>query len=452
MQGQAFRAGRALLVTLTWASLVVVTALWLANHGLTDLVTPDTAVTSMGRLTGLIAADLLLIQVLLMARVPLIERSWGHDQLTRTHRLVGLTSFNLMLAHIVLITVGYAAAARTGLLAQAWDLIVNYPGMLLATAGTVALIGVVVTSFRAVRPKLRYESWHLLHLYAYLGVGLAIPHELWTGTDFVSSPAATAFWWTAYGIAAGAVVVFRLGLPAYLSLRHQLRVQAVVPETPGVYSVWLTGRRLDALPVQAGQFCQWRFLAGPGWSRAHPYSVSAAPGPAALRITVKGLGDDSALVRRLRPGTRVLFEGPYGNLTGAGRTRTRVTMMASGIGITPLRALLESLPYPAGAATLIYRASTEADFAFRDELDALAAQRGIRIVYLPGRRAGPGRWAPAGQGHDQKLLHRIVPDLARHDVFICGPDAWMDAAIAAARGLGVPDEQLHTERFTWWSP
>jgi ferredoxin-NADP reductase len=250
-------------------------------------------------------------------------------------------------------------------------------------------------------------------------------------------------------VAAGSVVVFRLGLPIYRSLRHQLRVHTVVREAPGVYSIWLSGRRLDRLSVYSGQFFLWRFLSGPGWSRAHPYSLSAAPRPDLLRITVKALGDDSALVRRLRAGTRVLFEGPYGTLTGAERQRNQVTMIASGIGITPLRALLESLSYPAGGATLIYRARAESDFAFRDELDSLAAHRGIRLFYLPGRRAGPVRWAPRGHGSDEKLLRRLVPDLAHHDVFVCGPDEWMDAVLVAARRLGVPEEQLHTERFTW---
>ena len=67
-----------------------------------------------------------------------------------------------------------------------WNLTVTYPGMLLALGGTLALVMVVVTSIKAARRKLRYESWHLIHLYAYLGVGLALPHQLWTGTDFTS--------------------------------------------------------------------------------------------------------------------------------------------------------------------------------------------------------------------------------------------------------------------------
>ena len=85
--------------------------------------------------------------------------------------------------------------------------------MLLAVAGTVALCVVVVTSMRAARRRLRYESWHLLHLYAYLGVGLALPHQLWTGQEFLTSPVATAYWWAPVRRRAGRVLVWRVGLP-----------------------------------------------------------------------------------------------------------------------------------------------------------------------------------------------------------------------------------------------
>ena len=77
--------------------------------------------------------------------------------------------------------------ADAGVLHEIWLLVTVYPGMLLATAGTAALIAVVVTSIRAARRRMRYESWHLIHLYAYLGVGLALPHQLWTGADFTAS-------------------------------------------------------------------------------------------------------------------------------------------------------------------------------------------------------------------------------------------------------------------------
>ncbi|MFG2041746.1 ferric reductase-like transmembrane domain-containing protein [Dactylosporangium sp. NPDC048998] len=434
------------------ASLLVVTALWVRNRGLQELAGawPD-ALSSLGRLTGLIASDLLLLQVLLMARVPLVERAFGQDRLARWHRWTGFTSFHLMMAHIVLITVGYAGAADAGVLGELWDLVVDYPGMLLATAGTVLLVMVVATSMRAARRRLRYESWHLLHLYAYLGVGLALPHQLWTGADFVASPLSQAYWWTLYAVSAGAVLTYRIGLPVWRNWRHRLVVDRVVAEGPGLTSVYLRGRRLEGLPVRAGQFFQWRFLDGSGWSRAHPYSLSATPHTGVLRITVKDLGDGSARAAALRPGTRALIEGPYGGLTGDTYAGGPVLMLACGIGVTPLLALLGELPYAPRQATLVYRARSEAEVAFRAELDWLARHRGVRVVYLLGPRAPRPSWLPASAAGltDAAALRRLAPHVAASHVYVCGPDAWTAAARAAALAVGVSPDRVHTEQFAW---
>jgi ferredoxin-NADP reductase len=323
--------------------------------------------------------------------------------------------------------------------------------MLLATAGTALLVMVVVTSIRAARRRLRYESWHLLHLYAYLGVGLALPHQLWTGADFLSSPLATAYWWTLYAVAAGAVLAYRIGLPAWRTWRHRLVVSQVVPEGPGLTSVYLDGRQLGRLPVRAGQFFQWRFLDGPGWSRSHPYSLSATPHGDRLRITVKDLGDGSRRVAGLRPGTRVIVEGPYGKLTGETYAGGPVTLLACGIGVTPLLALLGELAYRPGEATLVYRARSEAEIAFRGELEWFAANRGVRVVYLLGPRARRPSWLPAQHAgySDAKALRQIVPLVAQSQVYVCGPEEWTGAAQAAAIAAGAPAERVHTELFSW---
>jgi predicted ferric reductase len=432
-----------------WLSLALISFWWAAGGGVQDLAGWESGLNATGRLTGLLASDLLLVQVLLMARVPVLEQAFGQDRLARQHRVVGFTSFNLMLAHIVLITWGYAAGQLSRTPATLWELTTQYPGMLLAVAGTVCLVMVVVTSIRAARARLRYESWHLLHLYAYLGVGLALPHQLWTGQEFLAAPVVTVFWWTLWAAAAGAVLLWRIALPLWRSARHRVRVTSIVPEGDGTVSVHLTGRDLQRLPAEAGQFFGWRFLTGPGWTRVHPYSLSAAPDGRSLRITVKELGDGSALVRTLRPGTRVLLEGPYGRLAPRARTRRKVALIGAGVGITPLRALAEGLAYSPGDAVLLYRFSDRP--LFEREFTALARERGLQIVWLPGHRRAPGSWLGDGIGDadDLAALRYWVPDLAERDVYVCGPAAWADDVRRTTTAAGLPPDRFHVENFGW---
>jgi predicted ferric reductase len=433
------RAVRLGAMSALWSALLLVTYWWVADGALRVGFAAGAAVLALGQLAGLVASVLLLAQVVLMARVPVLERAFGQDDLARIHRIVGFTGFNLMVAHVALITVGYAAGDLLASPAELWTLTVDHPGMLLAAAGTLCLVMVVVTSLRLARRRLRYESWHLLHLYAYLGVGLALPHQLWTGAQFVGSTGRTVFWWAAWAAAAGAIAVWRLGLPAYRTLRHDLRVTSVVREADGVVSVYVTGRDLAALRVEAGQFFTWRFLAGPGWSRAHPYSLSSAPDGRSLRITVKDLGDGSRDVARLRPGTRVLVEGPYGRLSGRARTRRHVALIGAGVGITPLRSLAEGLAYAPGEVVLVHRYADRPLFA--RELAVLAAERGLRVVDLPGHRQEPAN-------HPAAVLHH-VPDLVHREVYVCGPQDWAQDVRRAAQAAGLPPEHLHLETFAW---
>ena len=430
-----------------WSGLLLVTYWWVTGGGAQDLLGWATGLTSAGRLTGLLASVLLLAQVLLMSRLPPLEHAFGQDRLARMHRLVGFTSFNLMIAHLALITYGYAAGRLFSTPATLWNLSVDYPGMLLAVAGTLALVLVVATSVRAARRKLRYESWHLLHLYAYLGVGLALPHQLWTGQEFLSSTARTVFWWGLWIAAVVSVLTWRVMLPLWRSARYRVRVLSVVPEADGAISVHLTGER--GPHAEAGQFFTFRFLSGRGWTRAHPYSLSAAPTRYGMRITAKVVGDGSAALAALRPGTRVLVEGPYGRLSARSRVRPRVALIAAGVGITPLRALAEALPYAPGDAVLLYRFTGQP--LFDNELRMLAAQRGLQVVMLPGHRRASGSWLGAGVGpvDDVGALRQWVPDIADRDVFVCGPQPWADDVRRSTAAAGVPVDRHHVESFGW---
>jgi DMSO/TMAO reductase YedYZ heme-binding membrane subunit len=211
----ALLAVSVLAVTWMWACGTSVPAVIQSFEGLAN---------GLGRVTGLLAAALLLVQVLLMARIPLLERGSDPRRLTRRHQMVGRWSISLLGAHLVLTVVGHSLVAEVSPVRQAWSMVTDYPGMLPAVAGTLALLMVAGTSVRAARRRLRYESWHLLHLYAYVGIALGIPHQLWTGADFTASPGTRAIWWAVYLTVLSLLLVYRVALPRVRSLGNRASV------------------------------------------------------------------------------------------------------------------------------------------------------------------------------------------------------------------------------------
>jgi predicted ferric reductase len=430
-------------LALLWlVNAAAVAGLWLAS-GPADIHDSASLLVGLGRVSGLLGAYLVLVELLLLARIPLLERVVGHDRLTTWHRVNGRVCLGLLLAHAGLITAGYTLGDRISLQAEIERLITGYPGVITAVAGLALLIAVVGTSAAIVRRRLPYETWYFVHLYAYLGVALAFSHQLATGTDFVGQPAARAYWYALYAGTLGAIVAFRIGLPVARSARHRLRVVGVVEEAPGVVSVEIGGVRLDRLKARAGQFFSWRFLTRDRWWEAHPFSLSAAPDGRRLRITVKGLGDYTSALRAIPPGTRVIAEGPFGAFTTAARRRPRVALIAGGVGITPIRALLEDMPGAPGDIAVVYRALREEDVILRSELDRLAERRGVEVHYVVGdHREAEELLSP-------EHLLALVPDIAERDVYVCGPPAMTEATRASLGRSGVSRRQIFTERFAY---
>jgi predicted ferric reductase len=399
------------------------------------------ALTFAGELAGLVGTYLLLVMILLIGRVPLLERTIGQDRLVRWHRRIGPWPISLLILHAVLIVAGYAEADRTGLLHQAWLQLTTYPDVLAAAVGLGLLIMAGVTSFRAVRRRVRYETWWVVHLYTYLALALAFSHQLANGASFVGHPLSRVFWSLLWAGTAGTVLVCRVGLPTWRTLRHQLRVVEVREEGPGVVSVICSGRRLEQLAVSGGQFFQWRFLVRGLWWQAHPYSLSALPRPPYLRVTVKGLGDQSQALSRIPRGTRVAIEGPYGVFTDHARQRGSVLLVAAGVGITPIRALLEDLPIQVDISVIL-RASRPEDVVLRDEVATMVRARPRAVLH---ELIGPRHQVAL----DGPTLQRLVPDIRSRDVYVCGPDGFSEGVRAAAKQLAVPDDRIHLEEFAF---
>jgi predicted ferric reductase len=427
----------------TYVIAAIGVAFFLADGGLQTFADID-YVYSAGRALGIVAAVFMLFQVLLISRAPFIERGMGHDRAAALHTRTGKIAVLLMAAHAGIISVMSAYYADISVIAQFTRFFTSqwYLAMAQIALGVFAVI--FVTSLLIVRSRWRYENWHAVHLLTYVGVAFAIPHQFLEGSTFRDGGAAWWYWLALYVIAWGSLLTFRVAVPLVRLAQHDVRVASVTALGDGSTSVEMTGRDLDRLGAKPGQFMLWRFLDRQRWRDSHPFSLSRAATPSSLRITVKPSGDGSSAIAAVAPGTRVLVEGPFGIFSNVSRTRHGVVLIAAGIGITPIRAMLEDLDPAHGPVDVIVRARTRDEAPLLDEVEELGGAKGVPVHVVLGAR-GEG-WSST---ESPATLASLVPDIAERDVYICGPGPWAGTVEKEARAAGVGRDSVHREAFAW---
>lgn len=425
-------------------NLLVIVGFWAALSGADAAIWPTGTYTSLGRLFGLLLAFGALLQILLIGRLKWIEAFFGHDRLARLHHVTGFSLLVFLVLHPLFIIQGYRAVNGLGFIPQYFDILLNYEDALKAGVAFWILAGIIALSVPAVRKRLNYEVWYGVHLLVYVAVLFAFGHQLELGQDFAASDIFRAYWWLLYLFVFGNWAYFRAGLPAYRFLRHRFRVAEVRRETKDAVSIYIEGERLTELPREAGQFVIVRFLDRKRWWQAHPFSLSAMLPDGRLRITPKAVGDFTAAVPDVAPGTPVVIDGPHGIFTPSRTPNRKILLIAGGVGITPIRALAEAMLAEGRDLVLLYGSQTADNIIFRKELDELAARGTLRIVHVISD--DPSWTGETGRVNAEKLM-RLVPDLRERDAYVCGPKPMILGVTAALQGLGLPRTRVYSERF-----
>ncbi|HUY07383.1 MAG TPA: ferredoxin reductase family protein [Acidimicrobiales bacterium] len=402
-----------------------------------QLAAPGGMALFLGNLTGMAGTYLLLVMVLLISRIPFVERVLGQDGLLQWHRKVAPWPILLIVAHVVFLTIGYAQSARSGIFKEFGTLVSTFPDMAVATAGFGIIVALGVLSIYSVRRRLRREVWWALHLFMYLALALAFAHEVVLGPSFVGHVFTQHIWSACWAAAAGLVLTYRIWIPILRSRRHRLVVDEVRPEAPGIFSIVLKGDDLHRLEVSGGQFFEWRFLVRKMWWQAHPFSISARPTPPYLRLTVKNVGDFTSALATLPVGTRVALEGPYGAFTAHAARARRVALIAGGIGVTAIHSLLEDLP-KSSRPTVVCRVSMEDQLVFHNEIELLVKQRGGRLHEIVGTR----------EEFPVERISKLVDDLKRRETFVAGPEQFVRDVVEHLKSIGVPKENIHAEVYS----
>jgi NAD(P)H-flavin reductase len=207
----------------------------------------------------------------------------------------------------------------------------------------------------------------------------------------------------------------------------------------------LDGRHLD---YRAGQAV---LVGRAGHGVVRPYSLATAPhesrGRSELEILV-GLdagGSPGPHLSQLAPGVLVEVDGPVGSFEfPSAPVESRFLFVAGGTGIAPLRAMLhEALARDAGwRLGVLYSARSPDEFAYAEELAALAAQGAIDFRRTI-TRAEDETWA----GARGRITREHVAELTdeRTLCFVCGPHMFVEAVVPLLGAAGASPGRIRVE-------
>jgi len=429
---------KTLLILIFVLNLVIIFALWWSGSGYLLTKTTADIYIAIGRLAGLLVQLFLLTELVLIGRIAFIEKIWGFDSLNRLHRYIGYSIFATIIAHPLFLSLGYSQRLQINITTQFINFLTQWEDVLPAFFGVLLLAIVVVFSLAFVRKNIKYESWHLFHLLAYIAIALALAHQF-MGGDLIGAWAALGYWYVLTIAVFGFLILYRFLKPFFLVYKHQFRIAKIIKESDLIYSIYISGKNIEKFFYQAGQYANIFFLAR-GFLQPHPFSFSSAPNTRFVRITIKTLGDFTNKIKNLKEGTWVIIDGPLGKFTTASARKQKHLLIAGGIGITPIRALLEEFKKENKDVVLLYGNRTMDDIIFEKELEALGVPR---THILSTQKQDPHEYGYI----DKEKIERLIPDFKERDVFVCGPQPMMDLVEKILLQLGVPQNQIHIEKF-----
>ncbi len=400
---------------------------------------------ALGRLTGLLAVYFVLLQLIFIGRVKWLEQVFGLDRLAKIHHLNGFLALVFIVSHPLFLTLGYSRFGQTGFLAQFYRFIFNGDELWQAFLALILFVALVFLSLVIVKKRLKYETWYFIHLLTYLAIILAFSHQLELGGDF-SQGLFAGYWYLLYFFTFGHLLGYRFFKPLFNFYQHRFYVSKLEPETHEAVSVYLSGKNLADFKIKAGQFMILRFLSRGLWWQAHPFSLSCPINSQYLRVTIKQLGDfTSAVKEKLKAGSPVLIDGPYGVFTAERCFKNKVLLIAGGVGITPLRPLAEQLIAQGKDVVLLYANKTAKGVIFKKELEQLAFKDHFKVHYFLSQE-------PSALGRlvrlDGEIISRLVADFKEREIYLCGPLALMKDLIRALKKLGVRASSIHFEKFS----
>ena len=384
------------------------------------------------------------LQFGLTARFRYVTEPWGEDVIYHFHRQISLIAVGLVVVHPAILVV-----VQPQLLAPS-NMLDAPLSAYFAFLSIFSVIALVVTALWRLTLKIKYETWHLIHVVlAVVAITAGVVHMAGSGFYLVD-PWKRTLW---IGLAIfwiGLLLYVRIAKPLFL-LRRPYIISEVRKERGDTMTLVMRPDRHPGFRFSPGQFGWLTLWGSPFKLTAHPFSFSssAAVADGRVEMTIRSLGDFTSNIDQVPTGKRVYLDGPYGAFT-IGNPADMHVLIAGGIGVTPMMSMIRTLADRGDKrpVVLLYGVQDWDSITFREELEALKARLNLTIVYVVAKP--PADWTGERGFINADMFRRhLPPPYADHEYFICGPNVMMDAIEKALGEMNVPMSKYHSERYSF---
>jgi predicted ferric reductase len=404
-------------------------------------------VVELGVAAGFIGFSIMALEFALISRIEPANEPFGEDSLQLFHNLMGTVALAFVLAHpILLIVSGYPVDCWLNPFSSCAN-----TTTIMADVALFTLLLLISTSIWRKRLGIKYEIWYVLHgLFALVVIVAALVHIFIIGR-YTSTLIMQATWLLYAALLLGLIIWFKIWTP----LRNWSRGWEVVEnrvERGDARTLVLKPDNHDGFHFHPGQFAWIKSGRTPFGIGQHPISLSSQgevePG-GTVAFTIKNLGDWSGEeVPALKAGDRVWVDGPYGVFTMDREQAMGYVFIGGGIGITPLYSMLQTMVKREDMrpVVLFYGAANSEEMTFREELLAFEEQLNLKVV--PVYNDPEEGWEGETGYINGEIMQKYLPKQYKYFKYlICGPEPLMNAMEEAIPALGVPPENVLTERF-----
>jgi predicted ferric reductase len=402
----------------------------------------------MAMIFGSCAFTWLILEFVLIARIKILEQSFGLDKFYKFHGIMAMISIILVFFHKNL-----KWESESGDLAFNLYLFIIFLAVVFMT-NTLSQYLKPLDKLKKSLQKFhitKYELQVIVHNLTFIALIIMFFHVI-NVSSAKENTMLRIIYIIYFTIAISCYIYHKLVKPIFIIKKYNLNYKK--NENYNILTLGFSPiDKKNVFNYKPGQFAFLK-IKGLKTKEEHPFTISSSPeNKNELTFTIKELGDFTKNIKNLSNNITAKIDGPYGIMSFLNyRDEENLFFLSGGIGITPILSMLRYLNSinSTKKICLIWGIRTSKDLICKNEIESIS-QNLKNFTFIPITYKDEN-W----KGLKGSITRKIISDTLKENSFkiektgfyICGPKKMMSSSIKSIKELNVKNKNIHFEKFS----